>query len=144
MRMAVNSHARKIELPHYYASLKLLYYIIIYLKSVYYRNLTCFNRWQLYVSYQFNVSQCDKSLSAGFNPIKTWQQRAAMPLQPAQGHRLQVQIYRRFFLWRNDRTISITIKYAPLSYRIGGNRKRSEQSINAVHKSLETVFSIAL
>ena len=47
-------------------------------------------------------------------------------------------------LWRNDQTISITIKYAPLSYRKGGNRKRSEQSMNAVHKSLETVFSIAI
>ena len=47
-------------------------------------------------------------------------------------------------LWRNDQTISITIKYAPLSYRTGGNRKRSEQSMNAVHKSLETVFSIAI
>ena len=31
-------------------------------------------------------------------------------------------------LWRNDQTISISIKYAPLSYRTGGNRKRSEQS----------------
>ena len=47
-------------------------------------------------------------------------------------------------LWRNDQTISITIKYAPLSYRTGGNRKRFEQSMNAVHKSLETVFSIAI
>ena len=47
-------------------------------------------------------------------------------------------------LWRNDQTISITIKYAPLSYRTGGNRKRSEQSMNAVHISLETVFSIAI
>ena len=47
-------------------------------------------------------------------------------------------------LWRNDQTITITIKYAPLSYRTGGNRKRSEQSMNAVHKSLETVFSIAI
>ena len=47
-------------------------------------------------------------------------------------------------LWRNDQTISITIKYAPLSYQTGGNRKRYEQSMNAVHKSLETVFSIAI
>ena len=46
--------------------------------------------------------------------------------------------------WRNDQTISITIKYAPLSYRTSGNRKRSEQSINAVHKSLKTVFLIAI
>ena len=42
------------------------------------------------------------------------------------------------------KTIPITIKYAPLSYRTGGNRKRSEQSMNAVHKSLETVFTIAI
>ena len=47
-------------------------------------------------------------------------------------------------LLRNDQTISITIKYAPLLYRTGGNRKRSEQSMNAVHKTLETVFSIAI
>ena len=49
-------------------------------------------------------------------------------------------------LWRNDQTISITIKYAPLSYRTGacGNRKRSEQSMGTVHGSLETVFSIAI
>ena len=31
--------------------------------------------------------------------------------------------------------MSITIKYAPLSYQIGGNRKRSEQSMNADHNS---------
>ena len=47
------------------------------------------------VAYNFNVSQCDKSLSAGFIPINTWLQRAAMPFKPAQGHRLQVKIYRR-------------------------------------------------
>ena len=45
----------------------------------------------------------------------------------------------------NDQTISITIKYAPLSYRTGGNRKRPEQSMNAVHKSLEnSVFDCHL
>ena len=37
-----------------------------------------------------------------------------------------------------------SIKYAPLSYRTGGNRKRPEQSMNADHRSLETVFSIAI
>ena len=47
-------------------------------------------------------------------------------------------------LWRNDQTILISIKYAPLSYRTGGNRKRSEQSMNTDHRSLETVFSIAI
>ena len=44
----------------------------------------------------------------------------------------------------NDQTISITIKYAPLSYWTGSNRKRSEQSMNADHKSLEAVFSFAI
>ena len=39
-------------------------------------------------------------------------------------------------LWRNAQTISITIKYAPLSYQIGGNRKRSGQSMKADHNSL--------
>ena len=47
-------------------------------------------------------------------------------------------------LWRHDQTISITIKYAPLAYRTGGNQKCPIQSMNADHKSLETVFSIAI
>ena len=38
---------------------------------------------------------CDKSLSKGFIPINTLQQRAATPLKPTIGHRLQVKIYRR-------------------------------------------------
>ena len=46
--------------------------------------------------------------------------------------------------WRHDHTISFTIKYAPLAYRTSSNRKRSEQSMNAAHKSLETVFLIAI
>ena len=46
--------------------------------------------------------------------------------------------------WRHDQTILITIIYAPLAYPKGGNRKRSEQSMNANHKHLKTVFSIAL
>ena len=46
-------------------------------------------------------------------------------------------------LWRNDQTISVTIKCAFLAYRTGGNRIRSEQSMNMDHKSLEKVFSIA-
>ena len=55
--------------------------------------------------------------AAGFIPIYTWQQRASMPLKPAQGHRLQVKIYRCLCLWRNDQTISITIN--TLLYHIG-------------------------
>ena len=101
-----NTQCYKIDKPLvvYRLARNVMTSIVIYLMSVYYRNLTCFNRWQLYVSYKFSVSQCDKSLSAGFNPIKTWQQRAAMPLQPAKGHRLQVKIYRRSYFmekWPN-------------------------------------------
>ena len=47
-------------------------------------------------------------------------------------------------LWRNDQTISISIKYAPLSFPTGGNRNRSEQSMTGDHRLLETVFSIAI
>ena len=90
------------------------------------------------------MAQCDKSLSAGFIPINTWQQRASTPFKPAQGHRLQVKTIVANVLWRNDQTISITIKYAPLSNRTGGNQKRSQQSMNVDHKSLETVFLIAI
>ena len=44
----------------------------------------------------------------------------------------------------NDQTISISIKYALLSYRTGGNQKRSEKSMTVDHRSLETFFSIAI
>ena len=40
--------------------------------------------------------------------------------------------------------LSINIKYAPLSYRTGGNRKRSEQSMNADNRSLGKLLSIAI
>ena len=90
------------------------------------------------------MSQCDKSLAAGFIPINTWQQRASLPLKHAQGHCLQVKIYLANVLSRHDQTISTTIKYTPLAYRTGTNRKCSEQSMNEDHKSLETVFSIAI
>ena len=42
-------------------------------------------------------------------------------------------------LWRNDVTISIT-----LSHRIGSNKKKSKQWMNADNKLLETVFVIAI
>ena len=63
----------------------------------------CFNHWQLYFSFKFNVSQCDKSLAAGFILINTWQQRASMPFKPTQGHRLQVKISSLMFMekWPN-------------------------------------------
>ena len=46
---------------------------------------------------KFKVSQCDKSLAAGFIPINTWQQRASMPFKPAQRHCLQVKILSLMF-----------------------------------------------
>ena len=52
--------------------------------------------------------------------------------------------WRCYFLFRNDKTISIIIKYTPLTFRIGGDQKRSEQSLNANHKSLETMYIIAI
>ena len=45
-----------------------------------------------YFSSKFNLSQCDKSLAAGFIPINTCQQRASMPFKPAQGHRPKVKM----------------------------------------------------
>ena len=45
-------------------------------------------------------------------------------------------------LWRNDQTILITIKYAPLSYQTGRNRKLSKQSMKVDQKSLETLFRL--
>ena len=68
---------------------------------------------------------------------------ASLPLKYAQRHRLQVKMAFQMFM-ENDTTISITIKYAPLSHRIGGNKKHSELSLNADQKSLEIVFSIAI
>ena len=47
--------------------------IVIYLISVNYRNLVCFNHWQLYISSRFN-----QSLTMGFIPINTQQQRASL------------------------------------------------------------------
>ena len=39
----------------------------------------------------------EQSLAAGFIPIYTWQQRASLPLNPAQEHRLQVKIQSLLF-----------------------------------------------
>ena len=35
-----------------------------------------------------------------------------MPFKPAQGHRLQVKISSLNVLWRNEQTVSVTIKCA--------------------------------
>ena len=42
------------------------------------------------------------------------------------------------------KTISITIKYAPLSYQISGNKKRSEQSMKADHELVDTAILIII
>ena len=67
-----------------------------------------------------------------------------MPLQPLKDIVCKLRYIVANILWRNDQTISITKIYAPLSYQTGGNRKHSEESMNAVHKLLETVFSIVI
>ena len=108
--------------------------------SVYYRNLTCFNRWQLYVSSKFNVSRRDKSSI----PLKHGSRGLQCHYSPLKDIFCKLRYIVANILWINNQTISITIKYSPLSYRTGGNRKRSEQSMNAVHKSLKFVFSIAI
>ena len=66
-----------------------------------------------------------------------------MPFKPAQGHRLQVNISSLMFYGETTKLFNYH-KIGSLSHRIGGNRKRSEQVMNADHKSLETVFSIAI
>ena len=65
-----------------------------------------------------------------------------MPFKPAQGHRLQVTISWLMFYGEMTKLFS-SHKMRFLAYRTGGNRIRSEQSMNADHTSLETVFSIA-
>ena len=120
----------------------MLLHIVIYLMSVYYRNLTCFNRWQLYVSSTCrNVTNHCARASIPLQHGSRGLQRRYSPLKDIV---CKLRYIVANTLWRNDQTISITIKYAPLSYRTGGNRKRSEQSMNAVHKSLETVCLIAI
>ena len=40
----------------------------------------------------------DPSQAGGFVPFNTWQQRASLPLKPAQGHGLQVKVLSLFFM----------------------------------------------
>ena len=66
-----------------------------------------------------------------------------MSFKPAQGHLLQVHISSLMFYGEMTKLFQLP-KYAPLSNRLGGNRKRSEQSMNSDHNMKETVFSIVI
>ena len=93
-------------------------------------NLTCRNTTNHYARASFQLQHGSRGLQRHYSPLKdiVWKLRYIVAN----------------ILWRNDQTISISIKYAPLSYRTGGYRKRSEQSMNADHRSLETMLSIAI
>ena len=118
-------------------------YIVIYLMiRVYYRNLRCFNRWQLYILFK-NVSYFGWSLA------NHWP-RALFPIKhDCRGHNRHFNLltdilcelrYRRLCFIEKWPSYSIIIRYATLLHRIGDNREGSEQSMNVDRKSLE--FSI--
>ena len=118
-------------------------FIVIYLIiSVYYRNLRCFNRWQLYGLFN-NVSYFGWSLT------NHWP-RALFPIKhdcrgPNCHFNLLTDIfcelrYRRLCFIEKWPKYSIIIRYATLLHRIGDNREGSEQAMNVDRKSLE--FSI--
>ena len=109
-------------------------FIVIYLIiSVYYRNLRCFNRWQLYISFN-NVSYFGWSLA--LFPIK----RDCRGLNCHFNLLLDILCelrYRRLCFIEKWPKYSIIIRYATLLHRIGDNREGSEQSMNVDRKSLE-------
>ena len=115
-------------------------FIVIYLIiSVYYRNLRCFNRWQLYILFN-NVSYFGWSLT------NHWP-RALFPIKhDCIGLNCYFNLltdilcelrYRRLCFIENWPKYSIIIRYATLLHRIGDNREGSEQSMNVDRKSLE-------
>ena len=118
-------------------------FIVIYLIiSVYYWNLRCFNRWQLYILFN-NMSYFGWSLT------NHWP-RALFPIKhDCRGLNCHFNLltdilcelrYRRLCFIEEWPKYSIIIRYATLLHRIGDNRKGSEQSMNVDRKSLE--FSI--
>ena len=115
-------------------------FIVIYLIiSVYYRNLRCFNRWQLYILFN-NVSYFGWSLT------NHWPQ-ALFPIKhDCRGLNCHFNLltdilcdlrYRRLCFIEKWPKYSIIIRYATLLHRIGDNREGSEQSMNVDRKSLE-------
>ena len=118
-------------------------FIVIYLTiSVYYRNLRCFNHWQLYILFN-NVSYFGWSLT------NHWP-RALFPIKhDCRGLNCHFNLltdilcelrYRRLCFIEKWPKYSIIIRYATLLHRIGDNGEGSEQWMNVDRKSLE--FSI--
>ena len=118
-------------------------FIVIYLIiSVYYRNLRCFNRWQLYILFN-NVSYFGWSLT------NHWP-RALFPIKhDCRGLNCHFNLltdilcelrYRRLCFIEKWPKCSIIIRYATSLHRIGDNWEGSEQSMNVDRKSLK--FSI--
>ena len=115
-------------------------FIVIYLIiSVYYRNLRCFNRWQLYILFN-NV------FYFGWSLTNHWP-RALFPIKhDCRGLNCQFNLLtdilcelrcRRLCFIEKWPKYSIIIRYATLLHRIGDNREGSEQSMNVDRKSLE-------
>ena len=106
--------------------------IVIYLIiSVYYRNLRCFNRWQLYILFN-NVSYFGWSLTNHW-PRALF--RIKHDCTELNCHfNLLTDIlcelrYRRLCFIEKWPKYSIIIRYATLLHRIGDNREGSEQSM---------------
>ena len=106
-------------------------FIVIYLIiSVYYRNLRCFNRWQLYILFN-NVSYFGWSLTNHW-PL------ALFPIKhDCRGLNCHFNLlmdilcelrYRRLCLIEKWPKYSIIIRYATLLHRIGDNREGPERS----------------
>ena len=112
-------------------------FIVIYLIiSVYYRNLRCFNRWQLYILFH-NVSYFGWSLTNHWPlfPIKHDCRGLNCHFNLLTDILCELR-YRRLCFIEKWPKYWIIIRYATLLHRIGDNRKGSEQSMNVDHKSL--------
>ena len=118
-------------------------FIVIYLIiSVYYRNLRCFNRWQLYILFN-NVSYFGWSLTnhwpRALFPIKHDCRGLNCHFNLLTDILCELRYGRLCFIEKWPKYI-IIIRYATLLHRVGDNREGSEQSMNVDCKSLE--FSI--
>ena len=98
--------------------------------SVYYRNLMCFIAvgctFHLNLTCRNATNHCPQ---ASF-PLIHGSRGLQRHYSPLKDIVCKLRYIVANVLWRNDQTISTSIKYALLSYRTGGNRKRSEQSMH--------------
>ena len=78
--------------------------------SVYYRKLTCFNRWQLYFSSKFNESLCVNFCPPASFPLIHGSRGLQCCLSPLKDIVCKLRCIGANVLWRNDQTISITKK----------------------------------